>query len=231
MFKTALIIISFLLLIAAILLLMINNNRSVIIEQQREEIEALTNYVQSLRNRLDNYEQAKSETTESSRDTRIRDLLDDYLRTNNNQNHLIDTTITTDELREELEEFRWKQQFIPDQMPIIDKSVISQSYSENHKGVDMAASLGTEVVAAGSGVIRAVYEDRYFGNVVVIDHLNSYQTFYAHLARIFYKPGYFVQKGEAIGLVGNTGYSTHPHLHFEVMYQDENINPIEIINK
>jgi murein DD-endopeptidase MepM/ murein hydrolase activator NlpD len=95
----------------------------------------------------------------------------------------------------------------------------------------MAASLGAEIVAAGSGVVNSVYEDRYFGNVVVIDHLNSYLTFYGHMARVFHEPGYFVQKGEAIGLVGNTGFSTHPHLHFEVIFQGDNINPAELINR
>jgi len=231
MLKVSLFIIASLLLIATALLVMINSNHSTVIEQQREEIEALTNYIHSLRERLSNYEQNYREVTETPKEFRIRELLESYLREQDNQNFVIDTTISTEELRRELEEFHWKQQFIPDQVPISDKSVISQHYSENHQGIDMAASLGAEIVAAGSGVVNSVYEDRYFGNVVVIDHLNSYLTFYGHMARVFHEPGYFVQKGEAIGLVGNTGFSTHPHLHFEVIFQGDNINPAELINR
>lgn len=91
--------------------------------------------------------------------------------------------------------------------------------SRTHHGVDFAAPTGTSIYAAASGrVIFAKYgwNGRY-GNMVILSHDNGSRTLYAHMSRIGIEEGSYVEKGQVIGYVGNTGRSTGPHLHFEVL--------------
>jgi murein DD-endopeptidase MepM/ murein hydrolase activator NlpD len=94
-----------------------------------------------------------------------------------------------------------------------------------HRGVDLAADIGTPVHATADGVVRSVRRDVGLGKLIQIDHLHGYSTVYAHLSRISVKRGQHVQRGDVIGAVGNTGYSTGPHLHYEVRYQGRAKNP------
>lgn len=96
-----------------------------------------------------------------------------------------------------------------------------------HAGIDFTAPQGTEVYATGDGVVtNADAKQRDYGNMVEIDHGFGYQTRYAHLAKISVKVGQQVKRGELIGQVGNTGLSTAPHLHYEVIKDGRFINPI-----
>jgi len=96
-----------------------------------------------------------------------------------------------------------------------------------HEGIDFSASVGTEVYATGNGtVVEAGRGTGGYGNLIVIDHGYNYRTFYAHLSRIFVKPGQKILRGQIIGYVGNTGKSTSPHLHYEVHKNGIAINPI-----
>lgn len=96
-----------------------------------------------------------------------------------------------------------------------------------HAGIDFSAPIGTEVYATGDGIVRvADAEMRGYGNHIVIDHGFGYQTLYAHLSRYAVRPGNKIKRGEVIGYVGNTGTSTAPHLHYEVIKGGEKINPI-----
>jgi len=97
-----------------------------------------------------------------------------------------------------------------------------------HEGMDFSAPIGTEVYATGNGTIEmAAHDDGGgYGNEIVIDHGYSYKTVYAHLSRIFVKPGQKILRGQIIGYVGNTGKSTSPHLHYEVRKNGIAINPI-----
>jgi murein DD-endopeptidase MepM/ murein hydrolase activator NlpD len=94
-----------------------------------------------------------------------------------------------------------------------------------HRGVDLAADIGTPVHATADGVVRSVRRDVGLGKLIQIDHLHGYSTVYAHLSRISVKRGQHVERGDVIGGVGNTGYSTGPHLHYEVRYQGRAQNP------
>lgn len=86
-----------------------------------------------------------------------------------------------------------------------------------HPGVDFAGRLGDPVYAADAGtVVYAGWSTVGYGNLIVLDHGNGYQTYYAHLSAIFVGCGQQVAKGATIGLVGSTGRSTGPHLHFEI---------------
>lgn len=96
-----------------------------------------------------------------------------------------------------------------------------------HKGMDFTAPQTTPVFATGNGVVqRADNLASGFGNHVRIDHGFEYMTIYAHLSKITARVGQRVKRGDIIGLVGSTGRSQAPHLHYEVWYKDEAINPI-----
>jgi murein DD-endopeptidase MepM/ murein hydrolase activator NlpD len=85
-----------------------------------------------------------------------------------------------------------------------------------HNGLDLSAPFGTPVVSAGPGVVRSVTRDRLLGLLVIIDHADGYATRYAHLQEVFTREGALISAGEVLGRVGSTGFSTGPHLHFEV---------------
>lgn len=96
-----------------------------------------------------------------------------------------------------------------------------------HEGIDFTAPVGTDIYATGNGtVVEAGRNQGGYGNEIVIDHGYSYRTVYAHLSRIFVRPGQKVLRGQVIGYVGNTGKSTSPHLHYEVRKNGIAINPI-----
>ena len=86
-----------------------------------------------------------------------------------------------------------------------------------HLGVDMSAPKGTDVHAVGDAKVSFAGRRGGFGNLIILDHGRGYQTYYAHLSKIRkgIKPGVHVARGDIIGLVGSTGHSTAPHLHFE----------------
>jgi murein DD-endopeptidase MepM/ murein hydrolase activator NlpD len=103
-------------------------------------------------------------------------------------------------------------------------------YSSLHRGIDFAAPSGTPVVAAGDGVVVRKGWQGDYGNYIRVRHNDGYETAYAHLSGyaggVF--PGASVRQGQTIGLVGSTGRSTGPHLHYEVLYRGLAINPANL---
>lgn len=99
-----------------------------------------------------------------------------------------------------------------------------------HEGVDLAARIGTPIHAAADGVVRAVGPNGGYGNYIRIEHDERLVTAYAHLSRFApgLRPGKRVVRGELIGRVGNTGRSTGPHLHFEVLSDGKPTNPLAL---
>ena len=96
-----------------------------------------------------------------------------------------------------------------------------------HSGMDFSAPSGTDIYAAGNGVVLSVESaPRGYGNNIVIDHGYGYKTLYGHLSEFAVKVGQKILRGDVIGYVGNTGASTAPHLHYEVIKNDEKINPV-----
>lgn len=98
-----------------------------------------------------------------------------------------------------------------------------------HTGMDLAAPTGTPVKATLDGKVVAVSFNQVYGNYVIISHINGYQSLYAHLHTTNVKVGQRLNQGEKLGLVGNTGYSTGPHLHFTVYKNGKLVNPQELI--
>jgi len=99
-----------------------------------------------------------------------------------------------------------------------------------HKGIDINLHKGDAVVAAFDGMVRIAHAKGAYGNVVIIRHYNGLETVYAHLSKIKVKPGQVVLAGQLIGLGGNTGRSSGPHLHFEVRFKGQALNPSSIIS-
>jgi len=101
-------------------------------------------------------------------------------------------------------------------------------YSLMHKGVDFGAVTGTPIQAAGEGTVEMAGWNGAYGNYVRIRHGNGYATAYAHMSRLGVKSGQRVRQGQVIGAVGTTGRSTGPHLHYEVMVQGKQVNPMNV---
>jgi murein DD-endopeptidase MepM/ murein hydrolase activator NlpD len=98
--------------------------------------------------------------------------------------------------------------------------------SKFHSGMDFTAPTGTDVFATGDGVVKTVKSQRReLGNHIILDHGFGYQTVYAHLDAFNVKVGQKVKRGDIIGFVGNTGLSTAPHLHYEVLLNSRYVNP------
>ncbi len=94
-----------------------------------------------------------------------------------------------------------------------------------HKGLDIAAPTGTQIYATGGGTVVFSGRKNGYGNVVVIDHGYGYTTLYAHCSRLLVEEGATVSRGDIVALVGSTGRSTGPHLHYEVRLNDTHMNP------
>ncbi|WP_256844293.1 MULTISPECIES: murein DD-endopeptidase MepM [unclassified Pantoea] len=95
-----------------------------------------------------------------------------------------------------------------------------------HKGVDFALPIGTPVLAVGDGEIVVAKNGGAAGNYVAIRHGRQYMTRYMHMKKVLVKPGQKVKRGDRIGLSGNTGRSTGPHLHFEIWINNQAVNPL-----
>ena len=108
---------------------------------------------------------------------------------------------------------------------------ITQRFYPWHKGLDIANKSGGVILAADSGVVvMAGWPDNVgYGNRILIDHGNGYQTLYAHLSKVSVQPGQAVNRGNVIGTMGSTGRSTGVHLHFEIRSSSGNINPLSVL--
>lgn len=140
-------------------------------------------------------------------------------------------------IRDVVEKDRTKLDHIPSVLPINVKDyTMSSGYGiridpvykshKFHAGLDFAARMGTQVFATADGVVEVADKVAGYGNCVDIDHGYNYLTRYAHLSKILVPPGKKVKRGELIGLVGTTGKSTGPHLHYEVLFKGEPQNPV-----
>lgn len=108
-------------------------------------------------------------------------------------------------------------------------SKMGQRWGRLHRGIDIAGPSSRTITVADNGVVKAAGVEGSYGNRVVIDHNNGYETLYAHLSSIDVKVGQVVPQGTKIGVMGSTGHSTGIHLHFEVKRNGELINPMTVL--
>lgn len=96
---------------------------------------------------------------------------------------------------------------------------------ELHGGTDFRGAIGDSIQATGNGLVSFAGTYGGYGRCVIIEHGDNFQTLYAHLQKVIVEEGQQVQSGQVIGLLGNTGRSTGPHLHYEIMHDNKRINP------
>lgn len=106
---------------------------------------------------------------------------------------------------------------------------ITQYFSWRHQGLDVANKVGTPLYAADAGVVEFSGWSRGYGNNVVINHGGGKKTRYAHASKLFVRVGDEVEKGENIAAMGSTGWSTGPHIHFEVIINGKKYNPLNYV--
>jgi murein DD-endopeptidase MepM/ murein hydrolase activator NlpD len=102
---------------------------------------------------------------------------------------------------------------------------------EFHEGIDIANEMGTPIYATADGVVRLINYENGYGKRMFISHQDGYETQYAHLYSYHVKEGDSVRKGQIIALMGNSGMSTGPHLHYEVIKDGDKINPTAYLNR
>jgi len=100
-----------------------------------------------------------------------------------------------------------------------------------HTGIDISAPMGTPVLATADGQVVGAGMSAGYGRLVIVDHGNGYQTYYGHLSRLNVMMGQDIRRGDAVGLVGMSGRSTGPHLHYEVRVGSAPVNPYRFLNK
>ncbi|HLQ59754.1 MAG TPA: M23 family metallopeptidase [Gemmatimonadales bacterium] len=102
---------------------------------------------------------------------------------------------------------------------------------ESHPGIDIAVPLGTPVRASGGGSVAAAGYDADYGLFVLLRHPSGYVTMYGHMSRLVAAEGDEVQAGQVIGLSGNSGRSTAPHLHFEIRRDEKAVDPLDLVKE
>jgi murein DD-endopeptidase MepM/ murein hydrolase activator NlpD len=123
----------------------------------------------------------------------------------------------------------------PTSWPLTESGFPTQGLFEDfrgeHTGLDIAIGTGSYIRASGAGRVTEVGEDPTYGKYVRIDHENGYETLYAHASETSVELGEEVRKNEVIGLTGSTGQSTGPHLHFEILFEGETVDPFELVEQ
>ena len=170
--------------------------------------------------------------TKSLKETDIRGDLHDL------QLKLPDLIESFEETVDAITSYEEKMQAVPTVFPAAEGR-ISSTFGERsdpftgqtsfHSGLDIAAPQGTEIYAAADGVVETARKHQGYGNKIIIDHGNEYETLYAHLHTMNAEPGDKVEKGDVIGGMGTTGRSTGVHLHYEVIQNGEYIDPYPYI--
>lgn len=125
------------------------------------------------------------------------------------------------------------QASLPTSWPLIERGFVTREHlgriPGEHPGIDIAVAEGSYVRAAGAGVVERAGEDPIYGKYVRIRHRDGYQTVYGHASELFVRPEDPVQRHEVIALSGNTGTSTAPHLHFEILKDGAAVDPRTLV--
>jgi murein DD-endopeptidase MepM/ murein hydrolase activator NlpD len=145
------------------------------------------------------------------------------------------TDKTPDDLIFKAERYLEMIQYVPLGAPV--PGVITSKYGRRrdpinsrpafHNGVDIRGRMGTDVKATADGKVFEHGYDKGTGRFVIINHKNGFRTTFGHLKKILVKRGEEVHRGQVIGLLGNSGRSTGPHVHYEVSYKRKSVNPIK----
>lgn len=159
------------------------------------------------------------------------------------QNRLAIEEQSLEELQKELEEKERKWAARPAIQPVSNKDLIHLhtlfglrlhpllGYVRPHNGLDFTAPPGAPIYSTGDGTVGVAQYSESLGNMVFIDHGFGFQTRYGHMTKFVVRAGENVKRGQIIGYVGNTGLSVAAHLHYEVLYKGDYINPINFFQR
>jgi len=135
--------------------------------------------------------------------------------------------------------YKWQVHSLPSLWPV--HGVVRSAFGDRsdpfsgegafHTGIDLQAARGTPVHVTADGVVESVGWDGGYGKLVVVDHGNGMETYYAHLSQFLVAPGEEVRMGQVIALSGGTGRATSPHLHYEVRLGGTPVNPYKYLSK
>jgi murein DD-endopeptidase MepM/ murein hydrolase activator NlpD len=133
----------------------------------------------------------------------------------------------------------WQKNIVPSLWPVNGRILSRFGQREDpfsgegaiHTGLDISASMGTPVHAAADGIVGRAQYDGGYGRMVVIDHGNGVQSWYAHLSRFEVVPGQEIRRGQVLGFSGASGRVTSPHLHFEVRMGGSPVNPYRYLTQ
>lgn len=152
------------------------------------------------------------------------------------------TEASRDEIRSKLEENKYIMKHTPSIKPIIDGTIKDKfgfrlhpiiDKIKAHTGVDIAAERGTEVLATAAGIVEKVnteYKVNHgYGKYIIVDHGNGTKTLYGHLSKVLVREGEKIERWKPIGLVGETGLATGPHVHYEVITDGKQEDPVKYI--
>lgn len=106
---------------------------------------------------------------------------------------------------------------------------MDEEHKFSHKGIDFVAKEGSLIRSTAPGIVKDVLNDKYFGLLVSIDHQNGFVTRYGHCKQILVSEGDNIKRGQSIALLGNTGLSSAPHVHYEVIKDGKNVDPMKYI--
>lgn len=125
------------------------------------------------------------------------------------------------------------QASLPNSWPLSRRGFVTREHlgrvPGRHPGIDIAVAAGSQVRAAGAGTVIDAGENEIYGKFVRIRHPDGYESMYAHASRLFVEPNDRVRRGQVIALSGNTGTSTAPHLHFEILREGNPIDPRSMV--
>jgi murein DD-endopeptidase MepM/ murein hydrolase activator NlpD len=126
---------------------------------------------------------------------------------------------------------------VPSHWPLDEQGYLTRgqvpgaAQDEAHPGIDIAVPVGSVVRASAGGSVADAGEDPQYGNFVLLQHASGYQTMYGHLSRVVVAKGDSVEPGAVLGLTGNSGRSTAPHLHFEVRHDGQSVDPLSLVKE
>lgn len=125
--------------------------------------------------------------------------------------------------------------FLPLTAPILTSKFgyrkLGRGKKKMHAGIDLASHKYADVYASANGVVLEIAASPSYGNFILIEHKKNFKTRYAHLGKLFVARGDKIFQGQLIGKQGSTGRSTNDHLHFEVIYQNHNLDPLTFVGK
>jgi murein DD-endopeptidase MepM/ murein hydrolase activator NlpD len=208
------------------------NNQLRIVYQKAMRIDSFAAYLEKLSSIFQTPE--KTKTNIKTVDTKNRETVSDTAKAAKvNQTALEKTGVAKDSEKgaEKDESTGAVNKSIPSGLPV--EGWITQHFVDDtakgmdaHPGIDIAAAEGMTINAPAAGIVLTVGTDQYYGNLIVIKHDEEFTTRYGHCEKVFISEGDKIERGQTIALVGNTGHSTAPHLHYEVIKNGKNVNPL-----